>query len=315
MNVSRNAMRDIYPTRQSRQAELIPRADPVFYGEWHPSAPLTKAQTTQFDRDGYLLLENVFTHDEVRCLQSEAKSTLHNTGLLRQETIITELGSHDVRSIFEIHQQSPLMSRLASDHRLAGVASFLLDDQVYIHQSRLNYKPGFVGKEFYWHSDFETWHAEDGMPHMRALSMSVLLTENTAYNGSLMLLPGSHHRFLSCIGETPENHYKVSLKKQDYGIPDNDNLEKLVSEFGIINSAGAPGSVLIFDCNMMHGSNSNITPLPRSNAFFVYNALSNQLIAPYSAKVPRPDFIACRNPQPIFPEIGPILNQADLICG
>src|SRR3546814_10756649 len=44
--------------------------------------------------------------------------------------------------------------------------------------SRLNYKPGFKGKEFYWHSDFETWHVEDGMPQMRALSMSILLAEN-----------------------------------------------------------------------------------------------------------------------------------------
>src|SRR3546814_3200003 len=59
------------------------------------------------------------------------------------------------------------LRRLAADERLAGVARFLLDDTVYIHQSRLNYKPGFQGKEFYWHSDFETWHVEDGMPRMR----------------------------------------------------------------------------------------------------------------------------------------------------
>src|SRR3546814_19751740 len=72
----------------------------------------------------------------------------------------------------------------------------------YIHQSRLNYKPGFKGKEFYWHSDFETWHVEDGMPRMRALSMSVLLAENTPHNGPLMLIPGSHQSFLTCVGET-----------------------------------------------------------------------------------------------------------------
>src|SRR5690606_14457259 len=117
--------------------------------------------------------------------------------------------------IFAIHEQSALMHRLASDRRLAGVASFLLDDQVYVHQSRLNYKPGFKGKEFYWHSDFETWHVEDGMPRMRALSISVLLSENTVNNGPLMLIPGSHRTFLSCVGETPENHYKQSLRRQD----------------------------------------------------------------------------------------------------
>jgi ectoine hydroxylase len=308
-------MDDIYPTRQSRQAQLIARKDPVFYGEWHPSAPLTEEQTVQFDRNGYLILENVFTRDEVRSLQLDAKRALQSTDTFRQETIITELGGHDVRSIFEIHQQSTLMCRLASDYRLAGIASYLLNDEVYIHQSRLNYKPGLVGKEFYWHSDFETWHAEDGMPRMRALSMSILLTENTPYNGSLMLLPGSHRRFLGCVGETPDNHYQLSLKKQEFGVPDNDNLRNMVNEFGIVSSVGKPGSVLIFDCNVMHGSNSNITPLARSNAFFVYNAISNQLVSPYSTKVARPDFVACRDPQPIFPEFGSILNTPDLICG
>src|SRR3546814_548626 len=119
--------------------------------------------------------------------------------------------------MFQIHAQSNLLRRLAADERLAGVARFLLDDTVYIHLSRLNYKPGFQGKEFYWHSDFETWHVEDGMPRMRALSMSVLLAENTPNNGPLMVIPRSHRVFLSCVGETPDNHYKISLKKQEYG--------------------------------------------------------------------------------------------------
>ncbi len=44
--------------------------------------------------------------------------------------------------------------------------------------------PGFTGSGFYWHSDFETWHAEDGMPSMRAVSCSIALTENFAYNGA-----------------------------------------------------------------------------------------------------------------------------------
>lgn len=52
--------------------------------------------------------------------------------------------------------------------RLLNVARQILGSEVYIHQFRANMKPGFLGKEFYWHSDFETWHVEDGMPSMRA---------------------------------------------------------------------------------------------------------------------------------------------------
>src|SRR3546814_9320188 len=124
---------------------------------------------------------------------------------------------------------------------------FLLDDTVYIHQSRLNYKPGFQGKEFYWHSDFDTWHVEDGMPRMRALSMSVLLAENTSNNGPLMVIPRSHRVFLSCVGDTPDNHYKISLTKPEYGVPDEDSLAELANAHGIVAPIGKPGTVILFD--------------------------------------------------------------------
>ncbi|HAW29150.1 MAG TPA: ectoine hydroxylase, partial [Planctomycetaceae bacterium] len=49
-----------------------------------------------------------------------------------------------------------------------------------------------------------------------------------------------------------------------------------------------------FDCNTMHGSNGNITPYPRSNLFFVYNSIWNQLANPFCNQKPRPEFIASR---------------------
>ncbi|MDE0934130.1 MAG: phytanoyl-CoA dioxygenase family protein, partial [Novosphingopyxis baekryungensis] len=215
------------------------------------------------------------------------------------DTVITEPGGGEIRSVFEIHNQSRVMQRLAADARLADVARFLLNDEVYLHQSRLNYKPGFQGKEFYWHSDFETWHVEDGMPRMRALSMSVLLADNTPHNGPLMLIPGSHRSFLTCVGETPDDHYKMSLKKQEYGVPDEDSLAELAHQHGIVAPTGKPGTVILFDCNLMHGSNGNITPFPRANAFMVYNAMSNQLVAPFGVAKSRPSFIAAREAEAI----------------
>src|SRR5690606_35110836 len=128
---------------------------------------------------------------EVACFQRELDSLRKSEELKKSEQTITEPGSGETRSIFRVHDVSRLFKELAADQRLAGLARYLLDDDVYIHQSRLNYKPGFRGKEFYWHSDFETWHVEDGMPRMRALSMSITLTENYPHNGPLMLIPGS----------------------------------------------------------------------------------------------------------------------------
>jgi len=131
----------------------------------------------------------------------------------------------------------------------------------------------------------------------------VLLTPNTIYNGSLMLVPGSHRYFVSCAGTTPQDHYKSSLRRQEHGLPDHESMEFLVEQGGIDMPVGPAGSVLFFDCNTMHGSNSNISPQPRSNVFFVFNAVSNAVVAPFSGMKPRPDYIAARDD---FTPISPV---------
>ena len=287
-------MTDLYPSRGSAEARVLPRVDAVLHAPWHPDAPISEAQAQQFERDGYLVVNELFSPAEVSALLDAATRLLADPGALDAQTVITEPGVDEVRSIFMIHRQDEVMRRLAADERLAGIARFILGDEVYIHQSRLNYKPGFVGKEFYWHSDFETWHVEDGMPRMRALSMSILLAPNTPTNGPLMVIPGSHRKYCACAGETPDENYLSSLKKQEYGVPDPLTLAELATDGGIVATTGDAGTVVIFDCNMMHGSNGNITPFPRGNAFFVYNAVSNRLVAPYGVPKTRPEFIAAR---------------------
>lgn len=308
--MSTEQRKDFYPSRQSPESRFLDRLDPVLHGQWTPSAPITQEQAQSFERDGFLVLENVFDESETACLQTEAARLQISKDELEEETTITEPGGGAVRSIFKIHRQSATFSRLSLDMRLAGIARFILDDDVYIHQSRLNFKPGFEGKEFYWHSDFETWHVEDGMPRMHAISMSILLTDNEVFNGPTMFMAGSHKRYATCVGETPDEHYKQSLKKQEYGVPDHDMLTRL-AQGGIAMPTGPAGTVVIFDCNTMHGSNSNITPLPRSNAFFVFNAVSNKLESPFGPKTPRPEFIASRKDvETIKPVEGRLIKDA-----
>lgn len=296
---------DLYPSRVADRPQVLPRLDPIVYGAPGASAPLTPSLTEQYRQDGYLALENLFSAAEVAALRREAERLREFEARLEPETLITEPEKGSVRSVFKIHEQSKVFAGLACDARLAQIARFLLGDDVYIHQSRLNYKPGFEGKEFQWHSDFETWHVEDGMPRMRAVSMSVLLTENTALNGPTMFIPGSHEHYIACVGETPDDHYKQSLKRQEYGVPDREIVKDFAQKRGVAAPTGPAGAVVIFDCNTLHGSNSNITPFARSNAFFVYNAVSNKLVAPFGPEKPRPDFIAAReNTTPVVPVEG-----------
>lgn len=289
-----NTAQDHYASRAGSAEHFIARRDPVVYSSRAARSSDDAARVQSYERDGFIVIDNLFSPQEIECFQREALRLQHELRQERRDELIIEPESREVRSIFDVPRFSPVFKQLLHDARLVGWARYLLDDEVYVHQSRLNYKPAFEGKEFYWHSDFETWHVEDGMPRMRAVSLSIALTDNYACNGSVMLMPGSHQHYIACAGETPENHYRQSLRRQQYGVPSQRALAQLAEGGDIVTATGRAGSVLMFDCNTMHGSAGNITPYARSNLFFVYNAISNRLQAPYSGQPPRPEFIAHR---------------------
>ena len=293
---------DAYPSRNRPTAAIRPRRDPVVYGKrTSGEAALAPALIDRYERDGYLSFESFFERMTIFELSADLER-LRRRVAADDPTVIREPESQAVRSIFEVHRRSGAVRRLIRDPRLLQAVEQILGGKVYVHQSRINFKSGFEGEPFYWHSDFETWHMEDGMPRMRAVSAQISLSENTMLNGPLMLIPGSHRHYIACVGATPDDHYKSSLRRQEYGVPDPDNLRWLVAQGGgLAAPVGPVGSMVLFDCNTIHGSNSNITPFSRTNLFVVFNSVENALEEPYGGTKPRPDFIASRQVEPLDP--------------
>lgn len=284
-----------YKTRVTQNPVIVDRVEPAAYTKKVEDGDvLAQEQLDFYAKNGYLALSDLFDESEINFLVNHANQLKKSDQWKGKKEVITEPQSGDIRSIFAIHETDEKFSRLICDKRLLKIAKILLGSDVYIHQSRINYKPGFRGKEFYWHSDFETWHAEDGMPKMRAVSCALALDDNNEFNGPLMLVSQSHKKFIPCQGATPENHHEQSLKKQEYGVPSDEAISDMVKQHGIVAPKGKAGSVIFFECNILHGSNSNITPYPRANIFFVYNSVDNVLQKPFAAEKPRPNYIANR---------------------
>lgn len=285
---------DYYPSRASTPVDPIPRVEPVVYAQGQYAHALSSAQLRSYEENGFIVLHQLLDAAEVQRYTEDLNQLLTRRDLVGQPGTITEPGSQAIRSLFKVHEHSALVQQLVHDPRLLNVARQLLGSEVYIHQSRANFKPGFAGQSFYWHSDFETWHVEDGMPSMRALSCSVLLTDNNACNGPLMLIPGSQRLFIPCLGETPDMHYKQSLKNQEYGVPAQQHIARLVEQGGLEMVQAKAGSVIVFDCNTLHASANNLSPWARSNLFMVYNSVHNTLKSPKYGLNPRPDYLAAR---------------------
>ncbi|WP_338675780.1 ectoine hydroxylase [Streptomyces sp. SCSIO 30461] len=292
------AITDLYPTRGTTEA-AVPRQDPVVWSAPGAPGPIAPSALQSYERDGFLAIEELITPAEVATYRAELNRLVSDPAVRADERSIIEPKSQDVRTVFEVHRISELFAGLVRDERVVGRARQILGSDVYVHQSRINVKPGFGASGFYWHSDFETWHAEDGLPRMRTVSVSIALTENFDTNGGLMIMPGSHRTFLGCAGETPKDNYKKSLQMQDAGTPSDEMLTAFADRHGIRLFTGKAGSATWFDCNAMHGSGDNITPYPRSNVFIVFNSVENTAEEPFAAPVPRPSFIGARDFTPV----------------
>lgn len=286
---------DLYPTRTSTALNMIERREPVvFTGTESPTGPLSKQQVTDYERNGFLVLESFFPQNQLQKFFDDLEAYEDDAYLKSLDQVVLEPDSQKIRSIFGIHELSRRFNDLTRDSRLIDIAHQLLNSDVYIHQSRINDKSGFSGTGFNWHSDFETWHSEDGMPRMRCFSLSILLSENNELNGPLMLIPGSHKWFVPTRGTTPPRNWQASLQAQTIGIPSSEHLRELTRRGGLAAPKGPAGSVILFDCNTLHASANNLSPWRRSNLFFVYNSLDNKLGRPFAGTEPRPEYIAAR---------------------
>jgi ectoine hydroxylase len=302
MKTTFNLAGDLYPSRYCEQEQVMTRLDPVVYsclndafGADIPSS-VTLQQIDFFENNGFLLLDAVFSDKEVTLMQQEVQRLRNDPMLARRQEMASDPLDPDIVSIFDVQRFSPLLRNIMHDARLAGMARYLLGEGIYLHQSSLCFKPGFRARPFYWKSDFETWHVEDGMPRMQAISVSISLTDMFFSNGPTMLIPGSHRHFISCAGSARQENNLLPVGAGDKsGVPGDDIVHALVETGGIALAAGRAGSVLISDCNVLHGTAGNISPHARTDLRFVYNALSNCLLQPYGEQPPRPEYMAHRN--------------------
>ncbi len=285
---------DLYPSRKGATEKLLPRLDPVLYSR--EGGPLDEEQCAFYRDNGYLILPDLVNDlvEPIRNAIPDLKRRLQG-----REELVVEPDSDELRTVFNPVAFSDVVDRCFRDPRIVTIARQLLGSAVYRMQSRINIKPPLRGRAFNWHSDFETWHVEDGMPRMRALTAWIMLTDNHQHNGPLYVIPGSHKHFVSCAGQTGVDNYKTSLRRQTLGVPGPEMMQKLLRQRQIKAITGRPGTLVIHECNLMHASPDNLSADPRSIAMCVFNSVENAPQAPYSGLPPRPEFLSTRKVEPL----------------
>ncbi|MDQ0040916.1 phytanoyl-CoA dioxygenase family protein [Variovorax boronicumulans] len=250
---------------------------------------LTPEQRAQFERDGYLFFPGHFSPEETKAL-TDAVPDLYSK---REAFNVREKGSDAVRTNFAAHLISEPFARLARHPRMVGPVMDLFEEEVYMHQFKINGKMAFEGQVWQWHQDYGTWLNDDLMPTERAMNVAIFLDDVNEHNGPLMFIPGSHRK-----GVVDAKHDLTTTSYPLWTV-DNDLIAQLVDraggkEGGIVSPKGPAGSMILFHSCLVHASGSNLSPFNRVAVYLSLCAVSNHI-----RRHKRPEYIAHRDFTPI----------------
>lgn len=245
---------------------------------------LTSNQLADLDRDGFLILENMFSTQEIELLRGRLPDIFTED----HPGNVTEQASGVVRTAMGLHLRDDLYSRLVRHPRLVNPAMQILNEPVYVQQVKVNVKAAFSGEIWQWHYDFATHKEEDGVERPLALNLHIFLDDVNEFNGPLYFIPGSHK-----FGE-----HGARLDDETTSYPlwvcDQNLIKEQVEENGLVAAKGAKGTMLIFHDTLVHGSPNNMSPWDRAIFSLVVNPVSNAY-----QKQTRPDHKHHRDLMPI----------------
>jgi len=245
---------------------------------------LSSDQLERFHRDGFLVIEGLFSRREAECFRARLPT------LFAEDTPanIREKASGEVRTAMGLHERDALYAELVRDARLVEPARQLSGEPVYIQQVKVNVKSAFSGEVWQWHYDFATHHSEDGVPEPHALNLHVFLDDVTEFNGPLYFIPGSHRR-----GPAPSS-LDTETTSYPLWVVAPEHVAELVEQGGIVSATGPAGTALIFGDNLVHASPNNMSPWDRPIFSVIYNRITNAL-----TRHQRPDHVHHRDTRPV----------------
>lgn len=250
---------------------------------------LTNNQIEEFQKNGYLLMSDLFKTDEIEALSNELSvlSSQDSPNVYKQN------GDDAIRTVFAPNQFSELFNRAYKLDFLVDTVKQILEDDVYLFQYKFNTKIALKPGTWNWHQDFTFWK-DDGMPAPKAITVAIYLNDVTEFSGGMVIVPGSQKLGrVACTMENPDGVHDENLKY----VIHKEALEDAVKKCGgMISTKGKKGSVLFFDSNVLHASSHNLYYENRDILMITYNSVNN---AVQNISNPRENFMVGRDFSPI----------------
>ncbi len=221
---------------------------------------ISASQVEAFQRDGYIVVKNLFSVEEVQLLLATARGDRSvEDGALRRadgEGGITRLKVWNLEG-------DDVYGLVARSRRVVETMRTLLGDEVYFYHSKMMLKEPRTGGAWAWHQDYGYWYNNGCLwPDMG--SCLIALEPANQENGCLQVLVGSHR-----VGRI--DHIKVG----DQTGADPERVGLLMKQLPLVYVDMGAGDAIFFHGNLLHRSDQNRSERSRWSYICCYNTKHN----------------------------------------
>ena len=223
---------------------------------------LSEAQVAQYERDGYVVVPDVLSPQELAALRQVTDGFVEGSRAVSEHNSIYDLepghsaAQPRVRRIKHPHKQHAVYGDLVKHPVIVGVLQALWGPNVRFHSSKLNLKSAGYGSPIEWHQDWAFYpHTNDDLA-----AVGIMLDDCQMENGPLLVMPGSHH------GPIYDHHYEGRFCGAINPVTSGIDFPAAVP------LTGKAGSITVHHVRLVHGSAPNLSASDRRLLFFQYGA-------------------------------------------
>ena len=224
------------------------------------TTPITAEDLVAYERDGYLLVPQLFAVEEIELLRATAK----RDRALDQQAVGRDDGEGgSVRLSLWNHPGDDLYGMFSRNSRIVDRVEQILHDEPYHYHSKMIMKEARTGGAWAWHQDYGYWY-DNGVLFPNLCSVFVAVDPATRANGCLQVLRASHQ-----MGRI------THVKTGDQTGADPERVDAAAERLELVYVEMNPGDALFFHANLLHRSDQNRSENDRWALVCCYNAREN----------------------------------------
>ncbi len=232
-------------------------------------AALTQSQTDFFNENGYLVVENAVSEDQLTKLrddfavwveESKGETSAYGEAFDGRPRFDVEAGhSSDSPALRRVNapvEVSDAYYNAMMNSTMTSCVEELIGPNIKFHHSKINSKLPGAKTAVKWHQDFPfTPHSNDDL-----ITALLMVDEVTEQNGPLEVVAGSHKGDLHSLWH--DNKFTGAI--------DAEVAEEC--RRSSVKCTGTAGSVCLMHTRLLHGSAPNLSDKPRTLFIAVYSA-------------------------------------------